>query len=864
MRVIPLGGAHEVGASSTIIEFGAHRVLVDAGIRLGEGDPLPDLDRLKDETGSIEAIYLTHAHIDHSGALPLVHMAYPDVPIYMTPATYSVVRTLLSDSLRLMEDRYEKEGEIPFFSPAAVESCLGCIRPVPFDYTVKSQSNGFSATFHPAGHILGASAITLNGRTGSLMITGDISVTDQRTVPGMFAPRQRPDVVMVESTYGDRLHAHRPTQEAQLIRTVAETIESGGKVIVPAFAVGRAQEVILILRHAMLEGLLPTFPVFVDGMVRDVCDVYTRFPSYLQGQLKKRVQKGEHPFFPAGGPVHRVKTQMHRQRILEGPACCIIASSGMMTGGPSAFYAAALAGGRKNLIAITGYQDEEAPGRALLDLVQAHPSKRFLKINDQKVKVACKVEKYSLSAHADSAEITGLLQTMNPTQGVVLVHGDGGARNSLATMLDSSIQGQIYMPNNGETLQFDGNTKLFYAPQHRKKRGPRIGAVEQPLDAYALPHLHQTLCAETGTRGLYRLVDLFERWYGPEAFATPEDLDALEKMIHDDGLYFQADRRRPHLFRLCSPERILSAKKKLQPKKEKVKLRLELNSALQKIAELFPADSGLYKKGARQDEQTLLLFFRFPRVAKAQYEEAFQTLQDLTGWKVEINDMPHHAALEEKVRRLLPESWNLLRNPAILHESETVRIQVSTSSQEKDGTLTSDMEVFQAHFLVQTGYRLEVKHIVPKEGPKTKASPQEKKLSPGEERMEINRSYQFIEEAFSESPNRPYKKSKKGNRIVLHFLSPTVGERYLSLISEIAADIGWEVAVHPQPNQYGIKQAVRAMIPEEWELQKDPGVLKREQIVRVKLGILPSENTLKDTAERVFLETGFHLEVDSL
>lgn len=855
MRIIPLGGAHEVGASSTIVEFGQHRILVDAGIRIGahEGDQLPDLSRIQMEAGRLSAIFLTHAHMDHSGALPLVHMAYPNVPIYMTPATAAVVRILLSDSLRLMEGKFEREGEIPLFPPEAVASCLGCIRPIPFDFPVKIAEGQVSAIFHPAGHILGASSITFQGRTGSLLISGDISVTDQRTVPGMLAPNIRPDVVMIESTYGDRLHAHRPTQEAQLIQTVANVVESGGKVIFPAFAVGRAQEIVLILRQAVAARLLPEFPIYVDGMVQSVCDAYSRFPTYLQKHLRVSLQKGENPFFPAGGSVFRVRNAQERKRVLEGPPCCIIASSGMMTGGPSAFYASHLASNRSNLIAITGYQDEEAPGRRLLDMAEAPPESRSLRINDQNVRIECKVAKYALSAHADSGEISGLIGQMSPSQGVILVHGDGDARSSLASTIERLVGGKVYTPGNGEILAFEQSRKVFYNSPRRKTRTLRIGGAHQPLDQRALSHLHQALWAESGRRGLYRLSDLHARWFGPEYEASTDDLNALSELLAGGQPYFSPDFRRNHLFRLNSPK---SSKQKRNAKTSSNSGVLEMNQALQCVAKIFPdvEESGLYKKGARQEEQKLRLYFRFPAVAKKKYAQHFKDLEQQTGWSIELNDMPHHAALESLARQLLPNAWNLAKNPAIFHEKQSVRLRIyepeEAGYEELADTLCAD-------YLEQTGYSVDFMFV------RASAPPLKKEPQKGDTKLEINRAYQHIEHIFAPLPHQPYKKSKKGEKIVLSFLSPEIGHRYSTTLDQISEAIGWPISINPEPNQYGIKQEVRSLFPAHWHIAGEPGVIKQRALVRVCLDSIPQEDELNEIAEEIFERTGFHLEVAS-
>ncbi|MDP6040807.1 MAG: MBL fold metallo-hydrolase, partial [Candidatus Latescibacteria bacterium] len=415
MKLHFLGGADEVGASCTLIEIEGRRILVDAGIRMGagQGSQLPNFSVL-DDVGMPEEVLVTHAHTDHTGALPVLVSSLPaGVKVYCTPATQAIAQVLLSDAVKLMAKRGEQDGELPLYPPEAADAALGRMVNVPWLATVPICDGALTATWIPAGHILGAALIYIEGKRESVLMTGDVSVANQLTIPGMVVPQCRPDVMVMESTYGNRQHADRAQQEAALALRVAEVIEDGGKVLIPAFAVGRSQEVVLILARAMRRGVIPEFPVFVDGMVRSVNAVYSAFGDDLSPPVRRRVERGEEVFY--SDTVGSVSSPSDRNRVLSGPPCCIVASSGMLIGGASSYYAERLANDPNNLIAITGYQDEESPGRALLNLMEAkEPEDRALTLNGQRVSVACKVEPYSLSAHADSGELTGLVQRLKP------------------------------------------------------------------------------------------------------------------------------------------------------------------------------------------------------------------------------------------------------------------------------------------------------------------------------------------------------------------------------------------------------------------------------------------------------------------
>lgn len=445
MQVIFAGGASGVGASCLAIELADQWIVVDAGVRVDrKADPLPDLALL--EGKDVRAIFVTHAHADHIGALPLLHQAFPTAPIFASRATGLLMEVMLADALKIMTRRAVDEMELPLFPQEMVASMLNMVRPLPIGESITlAELPNTSILASRAGHIAGAVSLTFKAPDGTLVVSGDISITPQRTVLGASAPPMKNcDLLVLESTYGARLHPNRQGEEQRLAQAVADGLARGGHVLIPCFGLGRGQELVLLLQSAQDKGQIPQFPIYVDGLVRRVCSTYLLLPEALTPTLQRQIRKGYAPF--TGPNVSFVRDERDRERILAGSPACIVSSSGMLTGGPSVWFAERLVSNPNASILITGYQDEESPGRKLLDL--AEQKKNTLDLNGTSYGVQCQVAKYSLSAHADGSELAAFAASVHPRQ-VALVHGDEEARRALRTKLTDT---DVLLPENGSTI----------------------------------------------------------------------------------------------------------------------------------------------------------------------------------------------------------------------------------------------------------------------------------------------------------------------------------------------------------------------------------------------------------------------------
>jgi Cft2 family RNA processing exonuclease len=531
MQIIFVGGASGVGASCLAVEIGGQWVVVDAGVRVDrKSDPLPDLALL--EGKDVRAVFVTHAHADHIGALPLVHQAFPTVPIFASRATGLLMEVMLADAIRIMNRRAAEEMEIPLYPPELVNSMLNQVRPLPVGETLTlPQLPEVSVHASRAGHIAGAVSFSFSASDGTLVVSGDISSTPQRTVLGALPPPvERCDLLVLESTYGSRLHPNRQGEEQRLSQAVAEGIAKGGHTLIPCFGLGRGQELLLVLQAAQEKGQIPEFPIYVDGLVRRVCNTYLLLPEALPPVLQRQIRKGYLPF--TGRNVSFVHDERERERILAGPPACIVSSSGMLTGGPSVWYAKRLAPLENASILITGYQDEEAPGKRLLDLAEQKNS--TLELDGTTVTVRCQVAKYSLSAHADGSELSAYAAALKPRR-IALVHGDEEARLALRRLLAET---EVLLPENGTAFTPQTKPGKKVQPTETLPALPTGIGEGHELTLENLSELWQAV-SEIPALRIVTVRELAHTWYGEVTEETTRDILTVLTNDHEQRYFIR-------------------------------------------------------------------------------------------------------------------------------------------------------------------------------------------------------------------------------------------------------------------------------------------------------------------------------------
>lgn len=447
-RITILGAGRQVGRSCFLLQTPESKILLDCGINVAAQGKyqFPYVNVPEFQIGDLDAIIISHSHLDHSGFLPyLFKMGYRG-PVYCTEATRDTMALLALDFIDVAQASLKQ----PLYSSADIKEMVKHCITLEFR-EVTDITPDVRITLYNAGHILGSAFIHCHIGDGwhNFMYTGDFKVKNSMLFDGAEMVFPRLETVMIESTYGNAedMMPAREECEKQLIKIIKETIQRKGKVLIPSLGVGRSQELMLLMEKFSRDEKID-FPVWIDGMVWDMTALHNAYPRFLNKDVREKIfYEGKDPFL---SPIFKqVGSSKERRLVLDGPPCVIIATSGMLTGGPSVQYLKELADNPKNALIFTSYQSEGSLGN------RVQKGEKEIQIDENLVKIKLELHTiFGLSGHSDRDELMTFIQKVKPRpRKVIIVHGESSKTLDLASSIHKMFKVETLAPRNLETIR---------------------------------------------------------------------------------------------------------------------------------------------------------------------------------------------------------------------------------------------------------------------------------------------------------------------------------------------------------------------------------------------------------------------------
>ncbi|MBN1643313.1 MAG: MBL fold metallo-hydrolase [Dehalococcoidales bacterium] len=461
-----LGAARNVTGSRFLVEVDDTRFLVDCGLYQERELKYRDWGPFHVSPQTIDAVLLTHAHLDHCGYLPKLVRGGFEGPIYCTSATADITEIMLMDSANIQQQdaenkkkRHERENkkapypEIPLYTTEDVEACLTHLSPVPYQHTIQLNKD-IDFTFYDAGHVLGASMIEVkirrNGEQRILLFSGDIGRPDKPIIndPTVF---EEADYVLTESTYGNRSLESPGDMLQKFVDVVNATVQAGGNIVIPSFALERTQEILYYLNKALYLKLIKPIDVYLDSpMAVDISKVFERHIAFFDADMQQLIRQNKSPFSFAGLRLVNSVEQSKGLNYLKKPSI-IIAGSGMCTGGRIKYHLISNISRGDSTVLFVGYQAVGTLGRLIVDGV---PEVRILGKNYH-VKANI-VQLNGFSSHADKDQLFVWLSSLKkPPRHTFVVHGEEESANHLADTVRERLGWQISVPYYLEEFTID-------------------------------------------------------------------------------------------------------------------------------------------------------------------------------------------------------------------------------------------------------------------------------------------------------------------------------------------------------------------------------------------------------------------------
>jgi len=447
VRLVCLGSFREVGRSCILVETPKSKVIMDCGVNVGgnENNRFPYLQVKEFDPNELDAVIVSHSHLDHCGMVPYLYEYGYDGPLYCTTPCLDLITMLCLDYI----DVLQRNGVQPPFTAKGVKEAVK--HSITLDYDeVSDVGPDVRLTFQNAGHLLGSAQVHLHVGQGlhNIVFTGDFKFGRTRLFDPAFTNFQRIETLIMESTYGgpDDIMPRRYESEQQLLDIVNKAMERKGQVLIPSFAVGRAQEVMAILSENKFE-----YPVFIDGMIWDATAIHTAYPEYMSGEMGRRIFQGENPFM--NEIFKRITSSQEREKVWNEKPSVIISTSGMLTGGPAMEHMKALGGDKNNTLVFVGYQGEGTMGRRIQKGWKEIPLSVGGKTKTMKLELEVATIE-GLSGHSDKNQIVNYVHRLrSKPERIILCHGDNTKPVNMARTLHKLFRAETLAPKNLEAIR---------------------------------------------------------------------------------------------------------------------------------------------------------------------------------------------------------------------------------------------------------------------------------------------------------------------------------------------------------------------------------------------------------------------------
>ncbi|MCK5043815.1 beta-CASP ribonuclease aCPSF1 [Candidatus Pacearchaeota archaeon] len=452
VRITFLGGARQVGRSAILLQTPNSKILLDCGIDVAAqgSKKFPSFNIPEFDISQIDAIIISHAHLDHVGLLPYLYKMGYRGPVYMTPPTRDIAALLSLDFIGVAY----KQAAQPLFSSVDIKEMVK--HSICLNYNeVTDITPDVRLTFYNSGHALGSAMAHLNIGNGlhNLLYTGDFKYGRSRLLEAAIVNFPRIESVITEATYGSKLDILPPRIESEekLLEIINKTINRNGKVLIPELGLGRAQETMLVLEDAMKSGKLKKVPIYIDGMIWDINAIHTAYPDFLSNTVRSAIFQDKNPF--VSEVFSRVGSPHERKKVIEGGPCIVLATSGMLVGGASVEYFREFAGNENNSMVFVCYQGVGSLGRQVQDGI---PQTKMIVDGKEEI-VTIKLEVNTIkgfTAHAGRNELLSFFNNMQPKpKRIIINHGEVSKCLDLASALYKINRVETNVPRALETLR---------------------------------------------------------------------------------------------------------------------------------------------------------------------------------------------------------------------------------------------------------------------------------------------------------------------------------------------------------------------------------------------------------------------------